>query len=213
MPKLATHTELPDGGSVDREFDNIYRSLAGTTAESILTGNGAPNMIPTQIGQTYLDLTAKREYKSYGTNSVNDWILQPFPNSYIRRKGGTTRGSTNTNVIIYNTAVLSSGSDITYNNSATNGDYFAINTSGVYTVTACSVAPNATTYIQIRESSTLNNNVSYADSRSTTTLTANYGGTTTYTGYMAAGQKIWVISSETPANYSDLCAISIARVA
>ena len=54
--------------------------------------------------------------------------------SFMHRKSGLTRGSTMTKNVIYGTAVASVGSDITYQNSAINGDSFKINTAGLYVV-------------------------------------------------------------------------------
>lgn len=79
MPKLATHTELPDGGSVDREFDNIYRSLAnaitaaGTTAESILTGTTSPTATPEFTGQRYINTTTAAIWIAGGTSGSYNW--------------------------------------------------------------------------------------------------------------------------------------------
>lgn len=80
MPKLATHVELPDSGSTDREFDNVYRELAAkaTSGATITSGAGAPSSTPTTIGDVYLDTTATREYRAYGTSSSADWKKLPF---------------------------------------------------------------------------------------------------------------------------------------
>lgn len=92
MPKLATHTELPDQGSTDREFDNIYRSLGssgggdmlksiydtGNVAKNIfsLSGSGAPATTPEYIGQEYLDTSTLLAYKAFGVSSSSDWQCQ-----------------------------------------------------------------------------------------------------------------------------------------
>jgi len=55
----------------------------------ILSGSGAPATTPVFVGQVYLDTTAKREYKAYGTASSADWLKVPVYASGI----GTLTGS------------------------------------------------------------------------------------------------------------------------
>lgn len=56
--------------------------------------------------------------------------------SYVRVRGATGQvGSTDTNVrYLHDTNVESSGSDITYSSTATNGSTFTINTDGIYLI-------------------------------------------------------------------------------
>ena len=55
---------------------------------------------------------------------------------YSRLTGYTGKGSTNTNIIRFTTEAESGGSDITYTADATNGDYWAISATGMYSVSA-----------------------------------------------------------------------------
>ena len=59
---------------------------------------------------------------------------------YSTVRGSTARGSTNTLIYRWTAEVGSSGTDVTYADSATLGGTWTINTTGIYTVSACIVA-------------------------------------------------------------------------
>ena len=40
----------------------------------IMSGSGAPDVIPDFIGQEYCDTTNKKSYKAFGVSSVSDWV-------------------------------------------------------------------------------------------------------------------------------------------
>jgi len=73
------------------------------------------------------------------------------------RKSGLTRGSTLTKNVIFGTAVTSVGADITYQNSATNGDSFKINTAGLYIVEAQMRTTSIPATMTIHKNTTMNN--------------------------------------------------------
>jgi hypothetical protein len=181
---------------------------------TILTGSGAPTSMPSFIGQSYLDTTAKREYKAYGTSTSADWIETYFPLSYIRRTAGNTRGSTNTNVVIYGTAAESAGEDITYVNSAANGDSFKINTSGIYSVdvSAYTNSSDADYTLQIRVGSSVNNSASDGDTRATASILFGYASSCSWVGYISKDYFIYTHQSTAPTANTNLNQITIARV-
>ena len=114
--------------------------------------------------------------------------------SYILRTNGGTKGSTNTNVVIYGTAVESSGSDITYTNSATNGDGFLVNVSGVYSVSLIGRQSVDATY-QIRIGA-IDNLANDAKTRSSYVILAGVGAIT-WTGYVPSGSYVFIFNNNT----------------
>lgn len=148
-----------------------------------------------------------------GSAKLNTYQSMPF--SYIRRKNGTTRGSTNTYVVIYGTAVESNGTDITYVNSAASGDSFTINTSGIYTISisiyvnASGQVPNLGLQIGDSISNTFNANMVSSSSATATGATVHLS----WTGYIAANKKVYAHSYTALYNDAENNIISIARVA
>jgi len=132
--------------------------------------------------------------------------------SYMRRTNGLTRGSTNTQVVIFGTAQESSGTDITYVNSVTNGDSFLINTSGIYSVSYSSEVGSTGT-IEIRIGSTVDN---LSNDSNTRALSSNVSPpaymTIGWIGYVDAGKNIWILSGSAPAGSAFRNQITIARV-
>ena len=65
---------------VDNLGDARARSLSLDTmlqicgSKLILSGSGAPSVIPDFIGQEYCDTTNKKSYKAFGNGSVSDWV-------------------------------------------------------------------------------------------------------------------------------------------
>lgn len=103
------------GQSTYTTGDILYASAANTLSKLAAGTNGK-----------YLQMTA----------GVPAWASPPAGStSYVRVNavsGTPGRGSTNTTVRYYSNTAESSGTDITYTSSATNGDSFTINTPGVY---------------------------------------------------------------------------------
>lgn len=67
----------------------------------------------------------------------------PVINSAIKYEGGNGFGSTNTVIRRFSTNVYTVGTDITYTGSATLGDIFTINTTGMYSVTVADASTAA----------------------------------------------------------------------
>lgn len=111
--------------------------------------------------------------------------------SYIRRSNGTTKGSTNTDVVIYSTAEESNGTDLTYVNSATLGDSFLANTSGIYSVSVCHYF-NANSNCAVCMGTTVDNVLVSSNTRSLWWGPAGNYSAIAWVGYVAAGQKMWI---------------------
>lgn len=43
-------------------------------AKHVITATAAPSAAPTEIGLHWLDTVAKKEYRSYGTSALGDWV-------------------------------------------------------------------------------------------------------------------------------------------
>jgi hypothetical protein len=71
-------------------------------------------------------------------------LLNNVTNSMIRLNSSNGYGSTNTCILRYTNTITSTGSDITYADSATLGATFTINTSGVYAMSAFCQASSGT---------------------------------------------------------------------
>jgi hypothetical protein len=172
----------------------------------IQTGQGGVTYCGTQI---ILGATGGGYYKVVVYNTQMNAVKQP---SYIRRTNGNTRGATNTNVVIFNTAAESSGSDITYVNSAANGDSFLINTSGVYSVSWTNVPTTIGVISEIR-TGILDNGQGDANTRSADQQTATaYTGQLSWTGYVTAGNSIWAMSNgaiTTAVNYTQITIVKV----
>jgi len=137
--------------------------------------------------------------------------------SYIRRSQGDARGSTNTFVVIYAAADMSSGTDITYVNSSTLGDYFQINTSGIYSVSVTGFSTSVSTtalYIQIAYTVTNSTTVN-VDTKARFDITPPSAVMAiAWTGYIAVGQKVWTVITQDPAGTPQYTnQITIARMA
>ena len=134
--------------------------------------------------------------------------------SYVRRKNGTSRGSTNTNVVRFSTACESGGSDITYNASSTNGDSFTVNTSGVYTVSLTIYnSTGGTAKAEIRTGSAIENTVAGTEPSIRSYKNENqaeaYGLSATF--YIPANDLVWVIFTGTfNTGLPDLYQVSIS---
>jgi len=153
---------------------------------------------------------------SIDTNKTVTFEAMPkTPISWMRRSNGVTRGSTNASVIIYGTANESAGSDITYVNSATLGDSFLINTSGVYSISLVAwynVVPQVK-FIEIHVDTSINNDNSGVETMSASYVPATgYGGGISWVGYIQAGKRIWGYCSGANLAGAYLNQITICRV-
>lgn len=135
--------------------------------------------------------------------------------SYIRRTNGLTQGATNTNVIIYGTAAEFNGNDITYVNSAANGDSFLINTPGAYSVSVSTQPSASNTGVEIRIGSTVDNTNNDSNTRAAVqTYSTNGNCIINWAGFIEAGQLVWVyVGGTSPAGSVVRNQISIVKAA
>ena len=115
--------------------------------------------------------------------------------SYSQVNGDNGTGSSNNQILRFDTETSSAGSDITYTDSATNGGYWAISTTGIYAV-------SASLYEGYSVSNAYAINVASALSNTfdATHIRAIGGGTTSlgdsiqiaWTGKVTAGDEIWI---------------------
>lgn len=97
-----------------------------TTAGDLIIGGASGTGTRLAVGSTGTQLTV--------VSGSPAWVAKPA--SELWYTGANGYGSTTSNTVRrWTTAQVSTGSDITYNSSATNGDSFTINTAGVYAVT------------------------------------------------------------------------------
>lgn len=154
--------------NVDGTF-TIARGNAGATTQDILTiaANGRISFP-----------------QGYGTTNY----------SSIRLSGTPGNASTNTAIRRWTTVETSVGTDITYAASATLGDSFTINASGLYSIAVSTQCASATTAGILLNSVALTAGL---------TLAADVGGASgqaacaSWTGYLAAGDVIRAYSSVT----------------
>ena len=192
--------KITSGGNYT--FYGNLLTTAIVTAGSIDTGQGVNELYDMNQNVQTTDLVT--------FDGVNITTL-----SYIRRTNGLTQGSTNTNVVIYGTAQESAGNDITYQNSATSGDSFLINTSGIYAVSVlfrpanAAVANNMGIYVAGAIVNTFGGTSIRAQKYSSTN---NYEYSITWTGYIAANDLIWTMIDDHALTGVVVNAITIARV-
>jgi len=131
--------------------------------------------------------------------------------SYIRRTSGDTKGGSNTNILIYSLAVESSGVDISYVNSAADGDHFLINTSGVYSISAMMYCTNSVNAM-VKANTTMNNTVAITDADIIAwgNPKADNIPSMSTTLYLAAGTKVWVATTGTMGSGDPVNSFSIS---
>lgn len=207
----------------------IYRGTSGWTAQTpgtsgyplISNGTGAD---PTysQLAETALNLT---DVTTGNVSASAHGFAPKFPNNtttflrgdgtyatppgttggaYNRRTNGVTKGSSNTNVVIFGTAAEDTGTDITYTNSATNGDSFVVNTTGIYTITYSFYGVLPTDIITLDMSSVFAGNFEInvgaaigntLNTATTRAVSQQQQGTITWTGPITATNLIWILAS------------------
>lgn len=84
---------------------------------------------------TKLAAGSSGQYLESSGASAPTW--KSIPRSRIRVETGNGFGSTNTRIRRFSTSVVSTGSDITYADSATNGATFTLGSAGIYSATTC----------------------------------------------------------------------------
>lgn len=70
MPKKASHVELPDQGSTDREFQNVFSSCA-----EVYLGTAAPGITPVKAGDIFVDQTNSKVYIAKNKTASSDWLV------------------------------------------------------------------------------------------------------------------------------------------
>lgn len=183
--------------------------LAGGTG---LTVPSASNFIPANTGAFYFGQIQINN----GTLAITYQppILKSGKGSYIRRQNGLTRGSTNTRVVIYGTAVEKFGDEITYVNSATNGDGFQTKASGIYSVSVSVEDTSTSQDLEIRTGAAIDNNLADANTRQSSANVSTLGyQSLTWIGYVPAGHYIWLAASNAPTGSVYRNQISIAKIA
>lgn len=133
-----------------------------------------------------------------GTKFIRDDGVLAVPSgggiSGMRRNAGNTRGSGNTNIIVYGTSVYSDGSDVTHNtaSAATNGSLFTINTTGRYTIVANHYASGGYGVYLMKATSATNTYT--AANRIATVSSGGASGTAqvVYSGKLTAGDIVWL---------------------
>jgi hypothetical protein len=120
-------------------------------------------------------------------------IVSDAKRSEVRLHTGNGNGSTNTKIRIFTTAVTNTGSAITYATSATNGDSFTINESGIYAMSYWD-QENTGSYMGISlNSSQLTiaiNSITAADRLVLATNAGNNNAVAAITCWLAAGDVI-----------------------
>lgn len=114
--------------------------------------------------------------------------------SMVRLNTANGTGSTNTAIRRFTNVVTNQGSDITYTDSSTAGASFTINTSGVYALTYSdefSTTVDMGLSLNSSQLTTTIKNITAADRlASITTGGANFDGSVTWAGYLAAGSVV-----------------------
>jgi hypothetical protein len=148
------------------------------------------------------------------TGAITLSTLTVTGKSYSVVRGSTVRGSSNTRIYRWTAEVATSGSDITYTDSAADGGYWTVATAGIYTVTASQEA-NTPTDIAIKAAAALSNTFDETSIKAVAS-TPGVGATTMHwTGALAANDRIWISCAAetnpggTSANYRT---VTVARV-
>jgi hypothetical protein len=134
--------------------------------------------------------------------------------SYHSVRGSTARGAVNTQIYRWTGVVDSTGTDITYTDSANSGGSWAINTAGLYSV-SCSIDVGHNGYIAIKRAAALSN--TFDETSIVAAVEAITGNTVaaSWTGWCASGDDIWIATSAatnptgTPINNNR---VTVARV-
>lgn len=140
------------------------------------------------------------------------------PISFVRYTGVAARGSTNTYVLRYSTHQQTEGTDITYAASSTLGDCFTVNTSGIYSVTVGGTSSPGSMILLIQTGPAITNSVALTDTATRAqglVLSGSSQQACSWTGYVAAGDKIWISSDTAPYNaagYELTNNVNISRV-
>jgi len=139
--------------------------------------------------------------------------MGPTPTSYSHYRGGNTVGSTNDNIVCYSTLVSAAGSALTYTSDATNGDYWTVNISGLYSICALELGIVGSPICEVCVGASRSNTMGGAD-----TMARSYsiGGYVTqapsWIGYITSGQVIFIRSDVAPGGNAYSNQVSIAHI-
>jgi len=185
--------EMPGVSDKSRHPFNISKRISLIAGQTVTIEAWKGNSDPVQImyAASSFDGCMEAELLEAYVN------VSTVPNAYIRRTNGGTRGSVNTNVVIYGTGNDNDGSGvISYVNSATNGDSFVVNVAGIYSVSVTGISSSACFY-EIRVGSIDNTT---GDNKTRTQYQSQAGESSSFSwmGYISAGSAIWVYSGAAP---------------
>jgi len=140
-------------------------------------------------------------------------VIPAFNLSYVRRSGGTLRGSTNTNVVRFSSADASTGTDITYVPDATFGDSFLVNVAGVYSVSTTSNTTAANSLLAINVGA-LQNLFATSDIRSVISGDSTSASliSTSWVGFIPASSQIYILCNSGSAAPAVNNQVSISRL-
>jgi hypothetical protein len=132
--------------------------------------------------------------------------------------GSSTNGSTSTVINIFTTLETNQGSDITRATSATLGDTFTINTSGVYSISASLVKGASAGYVGISVNTTQLTTAIESLTNASEVLARGYQAGTyalplSWTGYLAAGAVVRSHGTTQALTASPVSRLTIVRVA
>lgn len=139
-------------------------------------------------------------------------------NSMVRLNTANGYGSTNTVIRRFTTVVTNQGSDITYDDSATLGASFTINTTGVYAITYTSQmgTTNAVIGVSVNSTQLTTSIINISASNRLCNVQTYTGGATTHvswTGYLPAGAVIRAHDDGNAATAGAIPQFTIVRVA
>jgi len=186
MDQTGSNSIVSNMTSTQANFIASQVSAAGASAIAVVMPTGGANAIASMITAT-------------GANAIAAKITT---NSKIHVNTGNGHGSTNTKIRRFTTTVSSSGTDITYADSATDGASFTINRSGLYSIQYTDARLAAACSLGIsKNSSQLTTSIATitaADRLGLTGGPTNIHNTLTVLAYLAAGTVIRPHTDGTP---------------
>ena len=147
-------------------------------------------------GRYWVGNTSPSTPKFTGDLGAEHTLAYAFAPSEHRVRGSTARGSTNTMIYRWATVVSTTGSDITYTDSATSGGYWQVNTDGVYSVSMSQGAGHTGT-IAIKSSNFVSNTYSETTIRVAVSCANGEISSASWIGALVSGSYIWIASDLT----------------
>ena len=195
---LATGTITFPAAPVDGmtvTFSSTQTITALTLSGNSKTIVSAATILPANQATTYVYRLSNTSWYPMSTVATNVPAAPPAA-SMVRLNTSNGFGSTNTVIRRFTTTVTNQGSDITYADSATLGNTFTINTTGVYAIsytdasasagsTPFGISLNSTQLTTTIADITAADRLAYVD-----TASANAAATISWTGYLTSGAVI-----------------------